>query len=195
MAWRRRDILTAAGGLTAGAVAGLGHRATARPPARLRPPGARPGRAFLAACIRCGQCVEACPDGTLQLRDLAEGLRAGAPSLAPREVPCTLCQGRERIECIAACPSGALQPVADAADVRIGLAAIDETRCLAFNGTVCRACWHACPFPDEAIRLDWRLRPVVVREACTGCGLCEHACPTGPSSVVVEPVRDGGGPS
>ena len=27
----------------------------------LRPPGALPEKDFLAACTRCGQCVQACP--------------------------------------------------------------------------------------------------------------------------------------
>jgi MauM/NapG family ferredoxin protein len=180
-----------AGGVMVGAVAGAGYR-TARaaraPDPLLRPPGAGTEHDFLAACIRCGQCVEACPYDTLNLATLAQGTRAGTPYVVPRDVPCYLCTDHDEPQCIAACPTPALTPVDDVRDVRMGTARIDETICLAFNDTVCRACWHACPFPDEAIGLNARLRPVVHTDACTGCGLCERACPTEPRSIVIEPA-------
>ncbi|HID23278.1 MAG TPA: 4Fe-4S dicluster domain-containing protein, partial [Planctomycetaceae bacterium] len=126
----------------------------------LRPPGAGSEPHFLARCIRCGQCVEACPSNVLHLADLTAGLSSGTPYLIARETPCDLCQGRSQMECIAACPTGALTPLADRRQVRMGLAVVDSTTCLPFNGVSCKACWHACPFPNEAIRLDERGRPI-----------------------------------
>ncbi len=184
----RRHFLTGAGMAAGGwLIDFLLDGLKARAPALLRPPGAQSEPDFLAACIRCGLCVEACPYDTLRLADATAGLTIGTPYLIARQIPCYLCQGYDELKCIAACPTAALQPVAAVADVRLGTATINHDTCLAWQGTPCRACWHACPFPDEAITLDGRGRAVVVPEKCVGCGLCDHACLTEPSSIVVRP--------
>jgi Pyruvate/2-oxoacid:ferredoxin oxidoreductase delta subunit len=69
----------------------------------------------------------------------------------------------------------------------MGTAIINRDVCLAWQGTVCRACWHACPFPNEAIVFDERGRALVVAEQCIGCGICDHACITEPSSITIQP--------
>jgi len=197
MKWSRRQFLTIAGvGLGAGA--GFVYRrsrSTCGPAADclLRPPGALNEDDFLAACIRCGQCVEACPVDALEFdTSLEAGRDRGSPYVNARNIPCNLCEGHDDLKCIAACPTGALSPVADIRDIRMGTAVIDEDRCLAYNGTVCRACWHVCPLPNEAIRFDAMLRVVVVEDACIGCGLCDHACLTTPSSIPIRPAAASG---
>lgn len=163
-------------------------REKAYAPRLLRPPGALPENDFLAACIRCGLCVEACPFKTLRLADAAQNpVLVGTPYLIARAVPCYLCKGHNELKCIAACPTPALQPVASWRAIRMGVAVIHRDTCLAWQGTICRACWHACPFPNEAIVFDERGRAVVVPEHCIGCGICDHACITEPSSIVVTP--------
>jgi ferredoxin-type protein NapG len=154
----------------------------------LRPPGALPEADFLAACTRCGQCVQECPYDTLKLADLACGAAAGTPYLDAIEVPCYLCAGEDELLCIVTCPTSALQPVEDFREIRMGTAVIDEGVCYAYNGAICRSCWHACPFPDEAIVFDKMLRPVVVEETCIGCGLCTYACPTVPNAIPIRPA-------
>jgi len=161
-----------------------------QPDTLLRPPGARAGAGFLAACIRCGQCVEACPYDTLHLADLSAGLGAGAPYLVARDVPCFLCADYDELLCIAACPTTALQQV-ETEDIAMGVAVLDQQTCLAYNDVVCRACWHACPFPGSAIEFDAKLRPVVRADACIGCGLCEHACLADPAAIAVRPAALG----
>jgi MauM/NapG family ferredoxin protein len=185
MTCSRREIITGSVGF-AGTVLGGGilQALAWRAQPLLRPPGAGSEEDFLAACVRCGQCVTACPNGVLQL---AGGSRLGTPYLMPREVPCNLCAGLDTMRCIDACPTAALVRSADRRAVRMGTAVVDPSTCLPFQGVVCRACWHACPFPQEAITMDDRGRPVVLADACIGCGLCEYACPTEPSSIVVEP--------
>ena len=188
----RRAFLTIGGGALAGAALGGGYRlACAAPDARvaLRPPGAGTEAEFLAACIRCAQCAEACPADALRPAPLSALLAAATPRLddaASR--PCTLCPGRDELACIAACPTTALQLVQDLRDICIGVAVLDEEICLAFDGVICRSCWHACPYPGDALAYDERLRPHVVRDACIGCGLCVRACPTEPKSLALIPL-------
>ena len=191
MGWSRRQVVVGIG-FVAGAGAGFLLRlapTSALSACLLRPPGARAEPDFLAACLRCGQCVEACPFGTLHLMVGADaGIANGTPYLDSRKVPCYLCQGYDDLKCVTACPTSALEPVADLPDIRMGVAVIDERVCLAYNGTICRTCWHACPFPNEAITFDQRLRPVVNTEACIGCGLCDYVCPTESSSIPIRPA-------
>jgi len=48
---------------------------------RLRPPGALKKlddeQKFLAACIKCGQCVQVCPVNAIKLSDIDEGVGIG----------------------------------------------------------------------------------------------------------------------
>jgi len=152
--------------------------AKARVPDQLRPPGAGEDEGFLAACIRCGQCVEACPSQVLVLAGADSGVALGTPYFVPTRKPCDLCQGQTEMKCIAACPTSALRPIARRKDVRIGIAEIDRDLCLPWRGVACKACWHACPLPNEAIVFNPMGRAVVVADACVGCGLCEYACLT-----------------
>ena len=192
--YTRRDLL--AGGC--GVLGGLGLAALTRAASGtggevlLRPPGALPENEFHAACIRCGQCVQACPFETLDLLGLGSGFNAGTPTLDPNAVPCELCRGQEGLLCIESCPTEALVPLDSDRDITIGEAVIDESRCLAYNETICRACWHSCPYPNEAVVLNELLRPIIETEVCIGCGLCVRACPTDPKAIHVKPRGEGG---
>ncbi len=56
-------------------------------------PGAINENAFASACVRCGQCVQACPYDTLKLATLAsESLSAGTPYFVARDIPCEMCE-------------------------------------------------------------------------------------------------------
>jgi MauM/NapG family ferredoxin protein len=138
----------------------------------LRPPGAVAERDFLRRCIKCGKCAQVCPDRSIRLGTMRAGRHFGTPMIDARAVPCYLC-----MECPPVCPTGALDTaLAEAADVKMGLAVIDEDLCFAYNGIICRACFDHCPFFREGITLRDEHYPVVNPDVCVGCGICEHVC-------------------
>lgn len=169
-----------AGGLTGSWVLDMA-RAEGDP---TRPPGALPEPDFLATCTKCGQCVTACPFGTLKLATGGDEVPIGTPYFTPRDVPCEMC---DDVPCARACPSGSLDPKVEINEAQMGLAVLlDQENCLAFKGLRCEACYRACPVMGEAITLDLKPQertgkhayflPVVHSDACTGCGKCERAC-------------------
>ncbi len=169
----------------------------------LRPPGAQAEDDFLAACIRCGRCADACPNRCVVAFTEEAGKEAGiAPSRGQRGTPvilarqqaCMLCQGLpgDALRCTEACPTGALQftlkdAAAIQAGVQMGLAAVDTHLCYSYNGSSCGVCVRACPFEGTALKAGHRETPVIDPEACVGCGLCERACIRYPTAIRVTP--------
>jgi len=167
----------------------------------LRPPGALLEEAFLATCIRCGRCADACPNrcivGFTEEAGFELSVKPGAgqrntPVIFPRKQACILCNGApgEDLLCTAACPTGALQkmkkdPDSVQASVKMGTAEVDTTLCYSFNGASCGACVRACPFEGTALRAGLWEKPLVDPDACIGCGLCERACVHYPQAIRV----------
>ncbi len=138
----------------------------------VRPPGALAEEEFLARCIRCQRCGEACESGAIRLIGADGGNRAGTPRIVPELRGCDLC-----LACGPACPVGALVVLDDVRKVRMGTAVVDERLCVSHNGTgICGACFTVCPLRGHAITQGLHNRPVVHPDACVGCGLCEEAC-------------------
>lgn len=167
------------------------------PPRLLRPPGALPELEFSETCDRSGECVRACPAQCIIIdKDKAGGM----PHVDAGISPCVVC---DDLSCMKSCPSGALVLVADKADIKMGYGVSDHSRCLrgemgeydpdtgetTVQGEDCRICIEQCPFGEDAIGLDEYHGMVEVREACTGCGVCERVCPTDPKSIWVEPIE------
>lgn len=187
----RRKALTSAVALGAATVALTATVARGRelPANRIRPPGALAEADFLAACIRCGLCVQACPYDTLRLAALGGPIPVGTPYFTARETPCHMC---EKIPCVAACPTGALQ-LGDIGAADMGLAALSAAdRCYSYTGAAyCDSCFQACPAKGRAIRMrhgrtprGGSFQPVVDAEHCTGCGMCEDACILGGDAAI-----------
>jgi MauM/NapG family ferredoxin protein len=185
----RRSFLIGAG-LAAAGVALLRADASAWRdlPLAIQPPGGRDNDLF-SKCLRCGDCVRACPTGAIHPAVWEAGLEGlGTPVLIPRLGFC-------RFDCNACgqvCPSGAIPPLDKKQKQKavIGRAFVDKDRCLAWGDHVpCIICEEMCPVPNKAIRLEkvefTRANgvaaslpaPVVDAARCIGCGTCEYKCP------------------
>lgn len=158
-------------------------------PELIRPPGALEESEFLKRCVKCGECLKVCLTNGLQPTLFESGLEGiWSPKLVSRigycAYNCTLC-GQ-------VCPTGAIRKLstAEKAMIKIGLAFIDQSRCLPYAfGKNCIVCEEHCPTPKKAIwfqekemvsREGERIRikqPVVDPELCIGCGICEFKCP------------------
>lgn len=191
---------TTAGLCGVGVILGLQQQqANAKQGVVLRPPGALTEKDFLAACTRCGQCVQACPYDMLHLASLISPMEAGTPYFIARDKPCEMCPD---IPCMNTCPSGALsEELKDINDARISLAVLlDHETCLNWQGLRCDVCYRVCPLIDKAItlekvhndctRIHAKLIPTVHSDLCTGCGSgkCEQAFVLEEAAIKVLPM-------
>lgn len=137
----------------------------------IRPPGAMDEEFFPKVCVRCAQCLRACPAKCLKTVGFEESIGSWAtPEIIPRKKGCILCQN-----CGKVCPSGAIRVVKQEL-IKIGTAKIYQDECLVWtHKKECLVCLEYCPV--QAIYLDEEGRPIVNPEVCTGCGLCEENCP------------------
>ncbi|MEM9589004.1 MAG: 4Fe-4S binding protein, partial [Planctomycetota bacterium] len=199
----RRGFLSLAAGTAAASAGGIGLAATTKawgaklddPSAirPVRPPGSVPEQEFLEMCIRCGECFKACPNNVLQPEGFEQGLEGLWTPLvnadwAGCESSCNAC-GQ-------VCPTGAIRalPLVEKKVARMGLAIVNETTCLPLAGReACDLCvqectaagYHAIEYSQVGVETDdlgqpiegtGFLAPVVLADACVGCGLCQTRC-------------------
>ncbi len=168
--------------------------------ARLRPPGAIKDRMeeqeFLAACIKCGQCVQVCPVEAILLADLADGVGIGTPYIQARDQACDFsCDG---LQCVLACPTGALtHDINYPAQSRMGLARLARPgSCLAVLGQGFQGVARGAEFRGK-LRYDAvdRWTPIPVADHPYDlelCDLCMRQCPI---EIRLAQCADGAPPS
>ena len=148
---------------------------------RLRPPGALLEQDFLAACIKCGQCVQVCPVEAIALADLSDGCGVGTPFIDARAQACDFsCDG---LQCVLACPTGALTHhinyphEAEMATAKV----VRPDLCLARRGEGIVGLARGENFPGKLRynEID-RWNPIPVRDhpyELELCDLCVRQCP------------------
>ena len=167
----------------------------------IRPPGSSE-EDMLTKCIRCGECIKACPTGAIQPSRLeAGGELLWTPLLVMRSGFCQYsCNACGQVCPVAAIPA---LPLPQKKVTVIGRAFIDRDRCLPWaQNTPCIVCEEMCPVPRKAIRLSsvqvkkedgstvYLQRPTVQAGRCNGCGLCEFKCPVaGEAAIRVQTVE------
>lgn len=149
-----------------------------------RPPGALSEPEFLDKCLRCGNCVKNCPANAILPFQSQDTILRNTPHIDPEEQPCVIC---DSLACMNVCPSGALQLVF-AEDIRIGLAVFNADTCLRSQSVDCTYCVDTCPIGEDAIEFSTDGLVEVLDTGCTGCGVCQYACPTDPKSIVIMPL-------
>lgn len=162
------------------------------PPGLVRAPGSLPETDFLSRCVRCGECMAACPTNTLQPIWLSAGLIGiFSPALTPRRGYCD--PGCTR--CGDVCPTGAIRSLSKHERIwaKTGTAMIFRQKCLAWEyQKSCMVCDEVCPF--DAIEFKREpgnpfAVPHVIEDNCAGCGYCEHFCPIqNQAAITVTPM-------
>ena len=168
-------------------------------PALIRPPGSVEETEFLKKCIKCDQCINACPTNVLQPATFKEGgfESLWTPVMNFRigfcQLKCTMCS--------IVCPTGAIREITveeklgkgaheEEGPIRLGTAFFDRGRCLPHAMEIpCVVCEEVCPVSPKAIQtVDMEAKdvfnqivvlnkPFMVPDLCIGCGICEAECP------------------
>jgi len=194
---RRKTLVAMVAGVAAAPLLRAQKMLGSKPDERLiRPPGALNEGDFLARCVRCGECIKACPNDALQATFTEAGLEGiWTPALEPRIGYCL----PDCVRCTEACPTGAIRMLTPqqkgwsaggASPVRVGTAVYDHERCLPWaSATDCMVCLEWCPVLPKAIYVedarvvdaDGKARllkqPHLNASRCVGCGACAFACP------------------
>ena len=197
---RRSFVKSAIAGLAAVPLFKLNYRKRDISEAVIRPPGSLSEEEFLDKCIRCGECMKVCPTNGLQPAFLEAGVEGiGTPILVPRvgycEYVCT--------SCTKVCPTNAIIELTEEEKkkVKIGMARIDTNRCIPYSEYEnCLVCEEQCPVSTQTgkaikfeirdvVTFDGDVRrikfPVVLKDKCIGCGICENKCPIKPTAAIL----------
>lgn len=180
---RREVLMILAGGMAIWVIRYLRGGDSVLP---LRPPGAVDEKYFSGLCVRCGSCMQACPQRIL-IPDLGQSGVGGF--LTPvvdydRNYCDEWCY-----QCTQVCPTGAIRRMTleEKRDVVMGVARIDRSRCIAWSQQqYCMVCNEFCPY--QAIRTRENLGvpcPEVNATLCRGCGACQSNCPAIPHKAIV----------
>lgn len=189
---RRQFLTTAAFAVAAAPALHLSGGSPASHKTLIRPPMAKEEHDFLTSCIRCEECVKACPTGILKPAPLEHGLRTlWSPVMVAKEGFCQ--EGCNA--CANACPTDAIMkyPIEQKYAFKAGTAVFNPSHCISHTeNKFCMECVKVCPTDAISVSKGWEppsssdqpapaglvpTRPTVVSyDRCVGCGHCEFVC-------------------
>jgi len=152
----------------------------------IRPPGAVDEQQFLAGCIRCYRCQDACEPGAIQFFGEDAGEHFHTPYVDPSVKACTVC-----MKCTKVCPTGVLAPMEleEKAEVEMGTVELDIDRCLSYKAKA--------RYDERAARWEVREKPSLEYEPLEAsaetlqrrgaCGECYDWCPLPKVAIDREP--------
>ena len=135
----------------------------------VRPPFSREERDFLSSCIRCTECIKACPTGVLKAAGLEHGARSlWSPILVATEGFCQFEREDQKgnivqepcSACSQACPTDAIMkyPIEKKENFKLGTAELIPSKCISYNNNkFCSECIRVCP--TDAIRYEQNWEP------------------------------------
>ncbi len=152
----------------------------------IRPPGAVDEERFLAGCIRCYRCQDACEPGAIQFFAEDAGEHYHTPYVDPGIKACDVC-----MKCTKVCPTGVLTPmeVEQKGDVEMGTVELDIDRCLSYKAKA--------RYNERAARWEVKQKPSLELEPLEvsaetlqrrgACGECYDWCPLPKIAIDREP--------
>jgi len=152
----------------------------------LRPPASTGNDVFNTLCIRCGNCIKACPTNIIVHHQVAENLLSWMTPEVRFDKgycleTCNLC-GK-------VCPSGSITlfSVQAKRQIYMGTAVINTDQCLLMNNRECDRCLVSCKYDAlEIVRQKNGIlaTPVIIYDKCVGCGACAVICPVNIIEIV-----------
>lgn len=124
-----------------------------------RPPTALEEKEFLQSCTGCGECVSACPNRIITVRN----------QLAELDLELNYCSHCH--ECQRACPTLALSHSISDCSLRPTI----TSNCNPQTAFYCAECQEVCP--ARAISINKNSKPLIELDLCNGCNLCQYHCP------------------
>lgn len=155
---------------------------------QIRPPASAHPDLFNLLCVRCGNCIRACPTKILEHFTGSGNLLAWmTPEVSFEEGYCLeTCNLCSRV-----CPSGAITlfSVEAKREIFMGIAEIHIDDCLLSKNTECDRCKSACKYDAlDIVKGEYALlmQPEIIPDKCVGCGACAVICPE--SAIEMKPV-------
>lgn len=156
-----------------------------------RPPASLPASQFNTLCIRCGNCIKACPAKFITHHcDPNDILSWMSPEVNFTTGYCL----EECNICSRVCPTGSITFFSpeDRKQIVMGTAEINISHCLLTKNRECARCNELCKY--EAISIEpgeglSGMVPVVNHDKCVGCGACSLICPTSTIKMIPPPLQ------